>query len=250
MLENACLFFSYSEIQNTIRWYSGQASGSSLSLGQLSIAAAGAGALTSTLLCVLFPLLRHCDPDIDLRTPVELIKCKMQVQMLTPMSPGQKPPGPLALVNIVVRQHGIRGLWLGHTGTVIRETGGGVAWFGTKEAVVSHLTSRRAMTPEGSLPAPKAWESAVAGAAAGVAYNIALFPADTIKTAAQTAEELRPNAPRSTYFGMARALWAAQGIRGLYAGCGITIARSAPSSALVFVMYDGLKTYFEAQRIQ
>jgi mitochondrial ornithine carrier protein len=170
----------------------------------------------------------------------------MQVQMLTPVAPGQSLPGPLALVGIVVRQHGVRGLWLGHTGTVIRETGGGVAWFGTKEAVASYLTARRTTTPSDPPPSPKAWESAVAGAAAGVAYNLALYPADTIKSAVQTAEELRPNAPRPTYFGMARALWAAQGVRGLYAGCGITIARSAPSSALVFAMYDSLKSFFEA----
>jgi ornithine carrier protein len=177
-------------------------------------------------------------------TPVELIKCKMQVQMLTPLAPGTKPPGPLALVGIVVRQHGIRGLWLGHTGTVIRETGGGVAWFGTKEGVASYLLARRATDPNGLPPSLKTWESALAGACAGAAYNLALFPADTVKSAVQTAEELRPGAPRLTYISTARALWTAQGIRGLYAGCGITIARSVPSSALVFAMYDGFRNYF------
>ncbi len=74
-LENACLFFTYNQIQSAIRWSNGEArSGSAaqadadspLSIPQLAIAAAGAGAVTSLVL-----------------TPIELIKCKMQVQMIT-----------------------------------------------------------------------------------------------------------------------------------------------------------------------
>jgi len=34
------------------------------------------------------------------------------------------------------------------------------------------------------------------------------------------------------------------GVRGLYRGCGITVLRSAPSSAFIFMIYDGLKTHF------
>ncbi len=35
------------------------------------------------------------------------------------------------------------------------------------------------------------WESALSGAVAGAAFNLALFPADTVKSTMQTAEELR-----------------------------------------------------------
>jgi ornithine carrier protein len=181
----------------------------------------------------------------------------MQVQMLSPAGlSGGKLPGPLQIVASVWQKQGVRGLWLGHTGTLIRETGGSAAWFTTKEAVAGYLASRRLSTKDSlssissasskpGPPPPLPWESAVAGACAGAAYNLALFPADTVKSAVQTAEELRPGQPRPTYFGMARALWAAQGMRGLYAGCGITIARSVPSSALVFAMYDGLRNAFD-----
>jgi len=91
------------------------------------------------------------------------------------------------------------------------------------------------------------WESALSGATAGVLYNLAMFPADTVKSTMQTEEELRPKAkgvPKSTFFGLFRELYAKQGLKGLYAGGGITIARSVPSSALIFLIYDGLSQRF------
>jgi ornithine carrier protein len=179
----------------------------------------------------------------------------MQVQMLTPAvalasvdgAVIAKPPGVFAIISSVLRTQGVRGMWLGHSGTLIRETGGSAAWFSTKEAIVSALIARRRKLDPSESSSPLAWESAIAGAGAGCAYNLALFPADTVKSAVQTAEELRPSAvgaPRPTYFGTAREMWRHGGIRGLYAGCGITIARSIPSSAIVFVLYDGLKNRF------
>ncbi len=187
-----------------------------------------------------------------LRTPIELVKCKMQVQML--MSPElsipgasstafQKLPGPISVLNNIVRTSGIKGLWLGHTGTLIRETGGGVAWFISKEAVARFLLSRHPPAEDGSKRHLAAWESAVSGACAGVAYNFALFPADTVKSTVQTEAEMRPRAPGEPYpsfLGTAKAMYKAQGLRGLYAGCGITVARAVPSSALIFLIYDGL----------
>ena len=183
----------------------------------------------------------------------------MQVQMLIqPVAPGSpsaaaavrtKLPGPIAVLTNVVRTSGFKGLWLGQTGTLIRETGGGVAWFISKEAVARLLLSRH-LPPEepGARRHLAPWESAVSGACAGVMYNFALFPADTVKSAVQTEAELRPRAPGEpypTFLGTFRAMYKAQGLRGLYAGCGITVARAVPSSALIFLIYDGLSRHFE-----
>ncbi|CAL1709041.1 unnamed protein product [Somion occarium] len=261
MTENAALFLSYNELQNGIRKLIDKPISQDLTLGELSIAAAGAGAITSFFL-----------------TPIELVKCKMQVQML--MSPAvtvepstvagvatashhpspsfSKLPGPIAVLTSVVRETGFRGLWLGHTGTLIRETGGGAAWFVSKEAVARLLLSRRQNTEfSGDAPqnetAPKkkpelrGWESAVSGACAGVAYNVALFPADTVKSAMQTEAELRPRAAGQaapSFIAIFRAMYKAQGLKGLYAGCGVTVARAVPSSALIFLIYDKLSSRF------
>ncbi|KAH9852462.1 mitochondrial carrier [Lenzites betulinus] len=238
MAENASMFWSYSELQNGLRWWTGAVPSQQLSLGQLALAGAGAGCITSFFL-----------------TPIELVKCKMQVQML--MTPAlstsggsnsssipRKLPGPIAVLTSVVRETGLRGLWLGHTGTLIRETGGGAAWFASKEGVASLLLAHRGATDKRDI---HAWESAIAGACAGVAYNIALFPADTVKSAMQTELELRgPRAggDRSTFASVFRDMWRAQGLKGLYAGCGITVARAVPSSALIFLIYDGLSKRF------
>ncbi|KAF9003218.1 mitochondrial carrier domain-containing protein [Cyathus striatus] len=244
MAENASLFLTYGEFQTVIRKVGQIPLEQKLSIGQLMIAAGGAGAVTSFLL-----------------TPIELVKCKMQVQMLITPSPSlspsatkTKPPGPIAILTSIIRTTGLRGLWLGHTGTLIRETGGGAAWFGTKEYIASLLVARR-LKADGIPPSEvrsassnelRPWESVVSGACAGAAFNFVLFPADTIKSAIQTEEELRPNrtGPRPTFAGTAREMWAKQGLRGLYAGCGITVARAMPSSAMIFLIYDGLCKYF------
>ena len=251
MLENATLFVAYSQLQDAIRWTTGRPPSQDLTLSHLALAGAGAGAVTSFVL-----------------TPIELIKCKMQVQMLAvdagvsglsipsagPASTRRpttlaKPPsllGPIAVLTSVIRNDGVRGLWLGQTGTLIRETGGGAAWFVCKEFVATQLIRRRTGTVlarKDILP----WESAVAGACAGAVFNVSLFPADTVKSTMQTEEELRPRGKGGappTFLGTARALWKAQGFRGFYAGCGITVARSIPSSAIIFLIYDGLSQRF------
>ena len=170
-------------------------------------------------------------------------------------------PGPLAILRDAIRTDGMRGLWLGQTGTLIRETGGSAAWFGTKELVCKLLLGRSDGHGHGDARAPtrtlRPWESALSGACAGIAYNLAFFPADTVKSTMQTEAELRPPAPAAGSVGgrgngqsqrsfavVARELYRAGGLRGLYAGCGVTVARAVPSSALIFVIYDGLKARF------
>lgn len=202
----------------------------------------------------------------------------MQVQMIAsnpfPGTPGALVtstikvtdlPGPISILRTVVQTEGFRGLWLGHTGTLIRESGGGAAWFGIKEVVSNMLLSRRQTrldasdtkpTPISSTsPAPqisrpemelKPWESAFAGACAGVGYTFLLFPADCVKSTIQTEEELRPravSAPKSTFLGTFRDIYRSKGIPGLYAGAGITGFRSAISSGLMFLIYDALEKH-------
>ncbi|KAA1473065.1 mitochondrial carrier [Dentipellis sp. KUC8613] len=265
MAENATLFLSYGELQNLVRRINRTPATQELSLPQLAVAAGGAGAITSFIL-----------------TPIELIKCKMQVQMLisaptlppaassisTSASALPKPaaaaaalhhaapatlralPGPLAIFTGILRETGLRGLWLGHTGTLIRETGGSAAWFSTKEFVAARLRARSPGAGSDGRPRPLAsWESALSGACAGAMYNLALFPADTVKSTMQTEAELRPAGAGAktgtrSFWTVAKELYRAQGVRGLYAGCGVTVARSIPSSAVIFWIYDGLSARF------
>ncbi|KAJ3169760.1 hypothetical protein HK101_011427 [Irineochytrium annulatum] len=75
-----------------------------------------------------------------------------------------------------------------------------------------------------------------AGALAGMTYNLTLFPADLIKSRQQIME-VGPNV-RSGFGQIAADIWRAQGVKGFYRGCGITVARSAPTSAVIFGSYE------------
>ncbi|KAF7300680.1 hypothetical protein HMN09_00953700 [Mycena chlorophos] len=277
MIETGALFVSYAYFQNVLRANNGTQK--PLSIPQLGLAAAGAGFVTSFIL-----------------TPIELVKCKMQVQLMqgttsarvppihtlpkplldivhsapekqkpfnhfdrsvasATIPPSTRPPGLIQVVRSTVAMHGIQGLWLGHTGTILRETGGTSAWFAVKEWVASALLTRRLgpdyhMKHKDKEGALLPWESAVAGAVSGAACVMALYPADTVKSAMQTEDELLSHrakpavaAPRPTFYGTAMKMWRAHGVRGLYAGGGMTALRAVPSSGIVFVVYDGLSAW-------
>ncbi|PWN92263.1 mitochondrial carrier [Acaromyces ingoldii] len=296
-LENATLFFTYNFVQGQLRHASGmsvprssddqQASGGGgggggastssldadaenpLPMSYLAVAAAAAGSATSLVL-----------------TPVELIKCKMQVQMVarelevvaaasaaaassstassslaspsatvSATAPGQALSsasfrgldGPVSLFMRTIRADGLRGLWLGQTGTLLRETGGGIAWFlGFEWACRTLITRKRKLWGRNGVTKKDltSLELIGAGALAGISYNVVLFPADSVKSTMQTEQELRGHQPgfkRSGFFQTFRHIYATRGLRGLYAGCAVTCMRSAPSSALIFLMYNKLE---------
>jgi ornithine carrier protein len=122
-------------------------------------------------------------------------------------------------------------------GTLIRETGGSAAWFGSKEIVSKAFRKWDNLSEKESLPI---YQQMIAGAVAGMSYNFIFYPADTIKSRMQT-EDVRKNpGVKSSFLPAGRALWKEHGLRGMYRGCGITVMRSAPSSALIFTIYDAL----------
>lgn len=227
-IEISSMFMSYRVAQNALQATMFPAPGP-LPLSALTVCGAAAGAFTSLLL-----------------TPVELIKCKLQVPALA-SSQAVRAPGPLAVIVAVYRHHGILGFWHGQLGTLIRETGGSAAWFGSYEAVSTFLHRYNGISSATkettTLPV---YQQMLAGAAAGVSYNFLFYPADTIKSRMQT-EEISDisKAGRRTFLDVGKALWRQQGLKGLYRGCGITVGRSAPSSAFIFAVYEGLRGYFD-----
>ncbi|KAJ4163837.1 hypothetical protein LMH87_005541 [Akanthomyces muscarius] len=200
-----------------------------LSLPALYTTGAFAGALASFVL-----------------TPIELVKCKIQV----PGGASSAGLKPLAVVRDIFRHDGLRGFWHGQMGTLIRESGGSAAWFGAKETVTAIFYTRAtkkvssATERERILATPlPLWQQAIAGASAGVSYNFLFFPADTIKSRMQTSP-LGTAGEKPSFWAEGSAVWRQSGVRGLYRGCGITCLRSAPSSAFIFMVFDGLKRHF------
>lgn len=192
-------------------------------------------------------------------TPVELVKCKIQVPISTSTDGMVRiAPKPLVVVREIFQHQGIRGFWHGQLGTLIRETGGCAAWFGSKETITMlfrHLNSKNTplsspklganlpTTRTGELAPLPLWQQALAGASAGMSYNFLFFPADTIKSRMQTSP-VREIGPKKAFWTEGLAIWRQYGVKGLYRGCGITVARSAPSSAFIFIIFDALKGRF------
>ena len=229
-LETSSLFFSYRIAQNVLQaTILPPTSQSPLPLSALVASGGASGAFTSLLL-----------------TPIELVKCQMQV----PLSPsGVRGPGLLSIVTSIFRHHGVLGFWHGQLGTLIRETGGSAAWFGSYEGVSAlfrKYSARAAPSTEeaanhDTLPL---YQQMLAGATAGMTYNFIFFPADTIKSRMQTEAVVAGGNVRKTFWVSGRALWQQQGIRGMYRGCGITVGRAAPSSAFIFAVYEGLRQWW------
>jgi len=249
MTENATLFLTYNRAQDFFK--SSQlflnASGD-LSLTGLVVAGGISGACTSYVL-----------------TPIELVKCKLQVQNVGSYTPGtttfpsttspakRQPhitpaaaihtssklaqPGPLELVKQIYRAQGLMGFWRGQMGTFLRETGGSAAWFGTYEYVSSCLKLRRTLKNQNPVSDRDLMFS---GACAGMAYNLVLFPADSIKSRMQTDSISDLRASRG-FWEVGREMWRYGGVQVFYRGCLITVLRAAPSSAVIFWTYENLK---------
>ena len=251
-VETSALFFSYRIIQDLLVTYVPSLHGveldssngrPNLPFSALLVAGAASGTFTSFLL-----------------TPIELIKCRMQV----PSSSGfgtshQTKPNPMQLIKQVLKSQGILGFWHGHLGTLIRETGGSAAWFGSYEGVKILLQRRNAAASRSSpletshtdqsLPSSGAAPASVpqqllAGAAAGISYNFFFYPADTIKSRMQTEDAAAAGLRQTRFMTSAQELWRQQGLKGFYRGCGITVFRSAPSSAIIFSIYEALRRAF------
>ena len=246
--ETACLFFSYRLAQDFLtsyvyRQHNLTASGQ-LPLSGLVTAGAISGGVTSLIL-----------------TPIELVKCRMQVPLHSPLDPTLNPRhaglstrslSPFAVIADVYRREGMSGFWRGQLGTFLRETVGSAAWFGSYEACTLYFKQRLlkdAQSQGGSYEFSEqqiqipVYQQMLSGAVAGMSYNFIFYPADTIKSKIQTGE-LSSQGVRPTFTNVGKALWQSHGLKGLYRGCGITVARSAPSSALIFTIVENLKEMF------
>lgn len=214
--EISCLFFSYNLAQDVTRLYQGVPLDTELTVRDKLLSGGFSGLCTSFIL-----------------TPIELVKCKFQVENLKNMdNPNFKPKTIPAIMAQTYREKGIKGLWRGHTFTMVREFGGGMTWFGNYELVIAYFANGRPHYE------PKAHELMLAGAAAGIGYHCTMFPADTVKSIMQTNER-----PDLTFAKVVRHIYTTKGILGFYSGIGVTLSKSIPTSAIMFLSYEKLKQY-------
>lgn len=165
-------------------------------------------------------------------TPVELVKCKLQVSNISHSAIKHTYA---SVVKGVLRKDGPAGLYTGFSSTLVREVFGTLIWFGTYETASAYLNRFSPTTENANL--------LVSGGLSGFMFNLFMFPVDTIKSNIQTFDVLNAGKKRSIVE-TARHVVASYGVRGLYNGLGITLVRAVPANAIIFYTYEVLKRTF------
>lgn len=217
-MEVSCLFFSYNLAQDLIKSFKGNKLTDELSVSEKLVCGAFSGICTSFIL-----------------TPIELVKCKFQVENLKNLNNKNFVSKSIPqITKELFKSQGIKGLWKGHVATLIRECGGSMTWFGNYEFVIQYFAKGEKNYK------PKIHELMIAGACAGIGYHCTLFPADTVKSILQTNDK-----KDLTFTKVAKHIYKTKGIMGFYSGIGVTLFKSIPTSGVMFISYEKLKEFLD-----
>jgi solute carrier family 25 carnitine/acylcarnitine transporter 20/29 len=161
--------------------------------------------------------------------PFERVKVILQVQGQKKLAPGEKPKysGGLDVVRQLYREGGVRSVFRGSAATLARDGPGSAAYFAAYEYIKRRLTPK----DENGKPSGQLSLTAItcAGAAAGVAMWIPVFPIDTVKSRLQTAEG------NVTVGGVIREVYGKGGVKAFFPGFGPALARAVPANAATFL---------------
>lgn len=200
-LEIAVIFSSNTLFQRALSSEDDRIKG--LSLPKIILAGGMAGACTAFVL-----------------TPIELVKCQLQVK-----TDKSKFGGSWHVLRNAFVKEGVRGFFRGHSGTLGRETFGNFAWFGMYEAMCRSL-----LLPGQTREEQSPLVLLTAGAMGGIFFWLIPFPYDVVKTRMQTGE--------GSFAEIARSIVKTEGVRGLYRGLPVTLLRAAPCNAVLFYIYE------------
>ncbi|KAF5010909.1 hypothetical protein FDECE_2937 [Fusarium decemcellulare] len=169
-------------------------------------------------------------PMTAITAPFERIKVILQVQGQKQLAPGEKPKynGGVDVVRQLYKEGGLRSVFRGSTATLARDGPGSAAYFAAYEYIKRKLTP---VDPATGKPSGELSLTAItcAGAAAGVAMWIPVFPVDTVKSRLQTAEG------NVSIGGIVRELYGKGGFKAFFPGFGPALARAVPANAATFL---------------
>lgn len=169
-------------------------------------------------------------PMTLITAPFERVKVLLQIQGQKTLAPGEKPKysGGTDVVRQLYKEGGIRSVFRGSFATLARDGPGSAAYFAAYEYIKRALTPLDPVTgkPSGEL---SLLAITTAGAAAGVAMWVPVFPIDTVKSRLQTMEG------KPTVGGIVRGIWKSGGLKAFFPGFGPAIARAVPANAATFL---------------
>ena len=165
-------------------------------------------------------------------TPVELVKCKMQVSEASVYS------STFDCLRRTLRENPLE-LTRGLTATLGREVPGSMAYFVGYKSTCRLLCWCVGKT-DGDDPPP--WIVLTGGAGAGLAFWISIYPIDMAKTQMQvTGARAAGVASEGGGLNMVSVLSTRlrrYGLRGWYAGLGVTVPRAVLSNSIIFAVYE------------
>jgi solute carrier family 25 carnitine/acylcarnitine transporter 20/29 len=169
-------------------------------------------------------------PMTLITAPFERVKVLLQIQGQKQLAPGEKPKysGGVDVVRQLYKEGGIRSVFRGSFATLARDGPGSAAYFATYEYI------KRSLTPLDPATGKKSGDLSLvaitcAGAAAGVAMWIPVFPVDTVKSRLQTMDG------KPTISGVISGLYRNGGFKAFFPGFGPALARAVPANAATFL---------------
>ncbi|KAF2859497.1 mitochondrial carrier [Piedraia hortae CBS 480.64] len=167
-------------------------------------------------------------PMTLITAPFERVKIILQIQGQKQLAPGEKPKytGGVDVVRQLMKEGGIRSVYRGSLMTLARDGPGSAAYFATYEIMKRRLTPKDETGKPGQLSLPAVM---AAGAAAGVAMWIPVFPVDTVKSRLQSSEG------NVSIMGSIRQLYSKGGFKAFFPGMGPAMARAVPANAATFL---------------
>lgn len=130
------------------------------------------------------------------------------------------------MATTILKEHGLRKLYLGFYPTVIRESVGLGFYFGVYDLVIKNFTHQGKVNLAGSL---------VAGACAGIGFWAFIYPVDYIKTLLQCDSLEKPNYRGSLH---CAAEEAKKGYQVFFRGFGIMMVRACVANAFGFLCFE------------
>ncbi|KAL2728375.1 mitochondrial ornithine transporter 1 [Vespula maculifrons] len=164
--------------------------------------------------------------------PTELIKCKLQAmhEMQNQTNTTNKITtriGPWELTRNILKEQGIRGLFMGLTSTIVREMPGYFFFFGGYEV------TRELLAKPNQKRDDIGWQKTmIAGAVGGTVLWLVIFPADVVKSRIQVQNLKTPALV------VMKDIIEQEGIGALYNGLKPTLIRTIPATAMLFITYE------------
>ncbi|KIY65169.1 putative succinate-fumarate transporter [Cylindrobasidium torrendii FP15055 ss-10] len=210
-------------------WLSDKATGKA-SMSSIFVAGLGAGMTEGVLVT----------------TPTEVVKIRLQAQDHSLSDSFERPryrSAGHAFVTIA-KEEGFGALYRGVSLTALRQATNQGANMTVYSKLKGLVQDRRASGDH--LPM---YQTMAIGLVSGAAGPMCNAPIDTVKTRLQRSAAEPGVSPFARISNIAGDLWKADGIRGFYKGLTPRILRTSPGQAVVFSVYEGVRSFMELEHL-